>query len=360
MRKSIFLGPMVIFSAIVIAVLTLGTFGSAAYAKSSSGAKYNLNWSPAQPKSTVKNENRFNIPNLPVVTQDGESFMFYDDLIKDKKVLINFMYNKCEDSCPLATAKMAQIQRRLGDRIGRSIFIYSITLDPENDTVEVLKKYAKQYGAGPGWTFLTGKPEDINKITYKLGERLDKENHNNIIRIGTGRSWMRMTMFGELDYIVNEIGKTLDENWYAGREVPVKSYLDAPEMESKTLGNLMFNNRCSACHTIGYGDHIGPDLRGVTTRRDHDWLKRYIYNPERMRARKDPIALKLSAKYEGVLMPNLELATYDVLGLIEYIEDESSRLDKLDEAKHEGHLEKQQTGKHEEHHHGHDHHGHDH
>ena len=154
-------------------------------------------------------------------------------------------------------------------------------------------------------------------------------------------------MFGDLDYLVNEIGKTLDQNWYARTGVSVKSFAEAPKIKSKSLGYLMFRNRCSACHTIGKGDRIGPDLRGVTTRREREWLARFIHNPELMRARKDPIALELSAKYEGVLMPSLELATYEVLDLIGYLDEESSRLEKLDEAKNEEHH-------HEEHHHGHD------
>ena len=357
MRKSIFIGPIVTILTLVMAFLTLGTFGSTASAKSSKGT-YDMPAGPVSPRSS--SENRHNIPNVPLVTHEGKTVMFYDDLIKNKKVLINFMYNKCEESCPLATAKLAQIQRRLGDRIGRSIFIYSISLDPENDTPEVLKKYAEQYGAGPGWFFLTGTVENIDAVRYKLGQRIDKESHNNIIRLGTGKSWMRLTMFGDLDYLVNEIGKTLDENWYARTGVPVKSFAEAPKIKGKSLGYLMFQNRCSACHTIGQGDRIGPDLRGVTIRREREWLARFIHNPESMRTRKDPIALELSAKYSGVLMPNLELATYEVLDLIKYLDKENSRLEKLDEAKHEGHREKQQTGKHEDHHHGHDHHAHDH
>jgi len=329
MRKSIFIGPIATVTALFVAFLTLGTLGGApsAAAKGSSG-------------------NRFNIPNVPLVTHEGKTVMFYDDLIKDKKVLINFMYKTCEATCPLSTAKLAQIQRRLGDRIGRSIFIYSITLEPENDTPEVLKKYAEQYGAGPGWFFLTGTRENIDAVRFKLGERTeDLESHNNIIRLGTGKSWMRLTMFGDIDYLVNEIGKTLDKNWYARTGKKAKSYAEAPRLASKSLGHLMFRNRCSACHTIGRGKHIGPDLKDVTTRRDRTWLRNYIYNPQSMRARKDPIALELFEEWDEIPMPNLELATYEVLDLIDYLDTESRRLDKLEKAKHEGH----QMGKHEGH-----------
>ena len=104
---------------------------------------------------------------MPLITQEGETVLFYDDLIKDKRVLINFMYETCEKACPLATAKMAQLQRALGPRIGRDIFMYSITLEPEHDTPEVLKAYSKRYGAGPGWLFLTGDRDEI----YRLARR---------------------------------------------------------------------------------------------------------------------------------------------------------------------------------------------
>ena len=88
-------------------------------------------------------------PNVPLVTQDGETVLFYDDLIKDKKVLINFIYETCEKACPLSTAKLVRVQKELGPRIGRDIFMYSITLEPEHDTPEVLKDYASRFGAGP-------------------------------------------------------------------------------------------------------------------------------------------------------------------------------------------------------------------
>src|SRR3954463_11298101 len=88
-------------------------------------------------------------PNVPLVTQDGKTVHFYDDLIKGKRVLINFVFSSCENVCPLATAKLVQVQKRLGERIGRDIFMYTITLDPEHDSPESLKAYAARYGAGP-------------------------------------------------------------------------------------------------------------------------------------------------------------------------------------------------------------------
>src|SRR5215468_11685390 len=93
-------------------------------------------------------------PNLPVVTQDGKTLKFYDDVIKGKIVLISFIYTSCPDICPLTTARIAQVEEKLGNRVGRDIFIVSMTVDPENDTPDRLKEYAKAFGSGPGWSFV--------------------------------------------------------------------------------------------------------------------------------------------------------------------------------------------------------------
>lgn len=282
--------------------------------------------SSAVPKGSTWGANYF--PNVPLVTQDGKTVRLYDDLIKDKKVLINFIYAGCEKACPLATAKLAQVQKLLGDRVGSDIFIYSITLDPEHDTPEALKAYAGKYGAGPGWLFLTGKREDIDIVRFKLGERdEEKENHNNIVRVGNGAKgqWMRLPLVGDLNFLVNEIGKTLDPNWY--KDKSVKSYAEAPRLEVPEQGQVLFRNRCAACHTLGKGDLRGPDLLGVTARRERAWLVRFIMAPDRMRASKDPIALELSAKYSKVLMPNLNLTRTEVADLINYLEARTSALE---------------------------------
>src|ERR1700750_2408044 len=94
-------------------------------------------------------------PNVQLVTQDGRKVRFYDDLIKDKIVVINFMYAKCEGICPGITTNLRRVQKLLGDRVGRDIFFYSFTLKPQIDTPEKMAEYAKMHKAGPGWLFLT-------------------------------------------------------------------------------------------------------------------------------------------------------------------------------------------------------------
>src|SRR5262245_50738777 len=108
-------------------------------------------------------------PNVPLTTQDGITLHFYDDLLKGKTVVINLIYTHCQHECPLETARLVQVQRLLGDRVGTGIFFYSISIDPTRDTPAVLKAYAERFHVGPGWLFLTGKAEDIKLISKKLG-----------------------------------------------------------------------------------------------------------------------------------------------------------------------------------------------
>src|SRR5262245_46625488 len=80
-------------------------------------------------------------PNAPLVTQDGVTVRFYDDLLKGKAVAINAIYTSCKDECPLETARLVQVQRLLGDRVGKDLFFYSISIDPRQDTPTLLKAY---------------------------------------------------------------------------------------------------------------------------------------------------------------------------------------------------------------------------
>jgi protein SCO1/2 len=130
-------------------------------------------------------------PNVTLTTHEGKKVKFYDDLMKDKIVIINFMYVKCDGKCPVTTTNLVQVQKLLGDRVGKDIFIYSITLKPEEDTPKVLKEYAKAYKVGKGWQFLTGDPKDIELLRQKLGfidrdpvRDANKSNHIGMLRWG--------------------------------------------------------------------------------------------------------------------------------------------------------------------------------
>ena len=125
-------------------------------------------------------------PNVPLQTHDGRSVRFYDDLIKGRKVIINFTFTSCTNTCPRTTANLARVQELLGDRVGRDIFIVSISINPETDTPAMLKVYAEKFHARPGWTFATGKIEDIDSIRRRLGlyDSPDYTQHMGIVTFG--------------------------------------------------------------------------------------------------------------------------------------------------------------------------------
>jgi protein SCO1/2 len=107
--------------------------------------------------------------NVTLTTHEGERVRFYDDLIRGKTVAFNMMYAQCDGICPTMTANLVKVQSMLGDRVGRDVFMYSITLDPERDTPRDLKVYAAVRGVKPGWLFLTGAPADVRLVRYRLG-----------------------------------------------------------------------------------------------------------------------------------------------------------------------------------------------
>jgi protein SCO1/2 len=130
-------------------------------------------------------------PDIPLITHEGKHVRFYNDLIKDKIVSLNFFFAKCDEVCPLVMANLTKVQKLLGSQVGRDIFMYSFTLKPEEDTLEVLRHHREMYHAGPGWTFLTAKPDDMEKLRKAIGFSYpepaidkDKTQHIGNIRYG--------------------------------------------------------------------------------------------------------------------------------------------------------------------------------
>jgi protein SCO1/2 len=280
------------------------------------------------------------VPNVEVVTQDGEKLRFFDHLIKDKVVVISFIYTSCPDVCPLTTARMAQIQQRLGDAVGRDIFMYSISIDPENDTPEVLKEYANAFDAGPGWQFLTGTPENIDIIRDRLGDRLeDLNDHTQEVRLGNGATgeWHRGALLGDIEILLSSIRQMDKEYRDQKRTIAYNPASDTGVKFTDNPGRQTFIRFCSSCHTVGVGDRVGPDLAGVSERRDHHWLMDYIMDPVAMREKGDATAVALATKYPGVDMPRMGVGNIDARELIAYIEEETARLAAMEAEHQAGH-----------------------
>lgn len=267
-------------------------------------------------------------PNTELITHEGKTVKFFDDLIKDKIVAINFIYTSCPDVCPLETAQLTRVQKILGDRVGSDVHFYSISIDPENDTPEVLAEYRQRFGAK--WTFLTGDKQEIISIRRKLGLYVEgadsgpnKNNHNVSMIIGnqkTGR-WMTRSPFENPHVLADQLGNWLN-GWVSKQEG--RDYDKAPELRQLTIGEPIFRTRCSSCHSVDGvedGDDIGPDLLGVTKRRERQWLIKWLRSPDKMIANKDPIALALLKKYNNLVMPNLRLNQQEVIDLITFMDE---------------------------------------
>jgi protein SCO1/2 len=266
-------------------------------------------------------------PNVPLKTQDGKDVRFYDDLIKGKAVAINIIYTSCTDECPLETARMAEVQRLLGGHVGKDVHFYSISIDPEKDTPQVLKAYSKKFKVGPGWLFLTGKKEDIKLLTKKLGlsrasDAINKDGHATSLMLGsdlTGQ-WMRNSAVDNPRFLAVTMA-----DFFGWKDVvPTSDYAQAvPANMSKA--RFLFDSKCASCHTIGGGDRIGPDLAGVTQRRNKVWLQRYLTEPEKVLAEGDATAKALFEKYNRVNMPNLNLGADDVSTMLAFLSNQSDR-----------------------------------
>jgi protein SCO1 len=122
---------------------------------------------PCSPTSRPGGPSARYFPNVVVRTHENEKALFYDDLVKGKIVMINF-FSVTTDAVYPVTQNLATVQRLLGDRVGREVFMISITTDPEHDTSDVLKEFAKKHGVKPGWVFVTGKPADMQRLRESL------------------------------------------------------------------------------------------------------------------------------------------------------------------------------------------------
>lgn len=267
-------------------------------------------------------------PNVELTNQDGQKLRFYDDVIKDKIVAINFIFTSCRAICPAETARMRQVEKALGEQMGRDVFFYSISIDPDRDTPEVLKAYAAKFGTGPGWQFLTGKEEDVILLQKKLGlwvtdaQSIDPKDHSINLIVGnesTGR-WSKRSSFDDPKVLARLLGESLN-NYRFARATPEANYAAADHRVEFTPGEHLFNIRCKACHTVdGSGaEHVGPDLLGVVQRRDAAWLRRWIKEPNVMLEEEDPLAMALYRQYRELPMPNLGLSDKEVEQVIEYM-----------------------------------------
>ncbi|MEA2465608.1 MAG: hypothetical protein QOJ98_3355 [Acidobacteriota bacterium] len=143
--------------------------------------------------------------DVVLTDQDGKPVRFYSDVLQGKTVVVESFFSSCTGTCPLMNATFAKIQSAVGDRLGKDVFLVSITVDAENDTPAKLKEYAGRMKARPGWMFLTGNKENVDQALHKLGLGVEaRENHKNLFIVGNEPKglWKKVFGLGKPDEIV--------------------------------------------------------------------------------------------------------------------------------------------------------------
>lgn len=107
------------------------------------------------------------VPNVTVLTHEGGRARFHDDLVRGRTVLIHF-FSIAGDAAYPTVANLARVQPFLGERLGRDVFLYSVSVDPGRDTPRALRDFAARHGAAPGWLFLTGEPDAMDLLRARF------------------------------------------------------------------------------------------------------------------------------------------------------------------------------------------------
>ena len=170
---------------------------------------------PVEFTAVASSRRKMEIPDVAVLDQHGNALHFYSDLIKDKTVAINFIFTNCTTICPPLAATFARLQKEMGDKVGRDIHLISISVDPLTDTPERLKAWGAKFKVGPGWTFVTGEKQEMDKLLNALGAAVStREDHTPAMIIGNdGKGvWTRTYGLAKISQILGVI-----ENVMAGK-----------------------------------------------------------------------------------------------------------------------------------------------
>jgi protein SCO1/2 len=142
-------------------------------------------------------------PSAVFTSHRGESVRV-DEVARERVVVLAFSYLRCTGSCPKTVSNLREVERLLGDRAGRDVAILTVSLDPEHDTPDALARHARELGTGPGLTFLTGAPADVDALRRHLGlyDRYDpgapRTSHAALLVVGDARAgrWLALPGLG--------------------------------------------------------------------------------------------------------------------------------------------------------------------
>jgi cytochrome oxidase Cu insertion factor (SCO1/SenC/PrrC family) len=131
------------------------------------------------------------VPDVPLIDQDGKPVRFYTDLVKGKVVAVNFVFTTCTTICPPMGANFARLEKLVA---GKDVHLISVSIDPAADTPARLKEWGGKFGAGPGWTLLTGNRDDVVRLLKALNVyTASVTDHSPLVLLGNepGHRWTR-------------------------------------------------------------------------------------------------------------------------------------------------------------------------
>jgi protein SCO1/2 len=131
------------------------------------------------------------VPDVPLIDQDGKPVRFYTDLVKGRVVAVSFVFTSCTTICPPIGASFARLEKLVA---GKDVHLISVSIDPANDTPERLKAWSRKFGAGPGWTLVTGDRNEVTRLLKALGAyTANAGDHSPLVLLGNERAgrWTR-------------------------------------------------------------------------------------------------------------------------------------------------------------------------
>ena len=146
--------------------------------------------------------------DLVLVDKEGKEMRFGSEAVDDRIVVIDFIYTTCTTVCPILSAVMARVQHNLGERLGEDAWLISISIDPTRDTPQRLNAYARKFGAGPGWIWMTGEKSAVDRVLQGLDSySAEIVDHPPSVLIGDARSgkWTRLFGFPTPEHIVHRV-----------------------------------------------------------------------------------------------------------------------------------------------------------
>ncbi len=138
--------------------------------------------------------------DVTLLDQDNRQVRLEHDVVGGDIVVMDFVYTSCTTVCPVVTAIMAEVQAKLGERVGKDVKLVSLTVDPVRDTPARLREYGQARGAGPGWTWLTGSATAVNDTLKGFGTWTPNfEDHPVVMMVGDGASGVWTRFYGFVD-----------------------------------------------------------------------------------------------------------------------------------------------------------------